>query len=116
MLCVARFDGYFKRLNPAWERVLGYTESELLSRPYIDFVHPDDREATSVEAQKGWEVRQFTRSVLERPRTSTSSALQEKSCWMMRWSRSPQRKSVLGRSRAYSYRNLLGTAPSRRAR
>ena len=51
MLCVAGFDGYFKRINPAWQNVLGYTEAELLSRPYMDFVHPDDREATRVEAK-----------------------------------------------------------------
>jgi PAS domain S-box-containing protein len=52
MLCVAGFDGYFKRVNPAWEKVLGYTEAELLSRPYIDFIHLDDRAATVVEAKK----------------------------------------------------------------
>ena len=52
MLCVAGLDGYFKRVNPAWQNVLGYTEAELLSRPYMDFVHPDDREATRVEAKK----------------------------------------------------------------
>jgi len=52
MLCVAGFDGYFKRLNPAWQRTLGYTEEELIARPYMDFVHPDDREATLVEARK----------------------------------------------------------------
>ena len=50
MLCVAGFDGYFKRVNPAWQRVLGYTEEELLSRPYVEFVHPDDRDATAREA------------------------------------------------------------------
>lgn len=46
MICVAGTDGYFKLLNPAWERALGFTVSELLSAPYLDYVHPDDRDAT----------------------------------------------------------------------
>ena len=46
MLCFLDFDGYFKRLNPAWERTLGFTLKELMSRPFIEFVHPDDRERT----------------------------------------------------------------------
>jgi len=50
MLCVAGFDGYFKRVNPAWEGVLGYTRDELLTRPYVDFVHPDDRGQTTTTA------------------------------------------------------------------
>ena len=49
MLCVASLDGYFKRLNPAFERTLGYTLEELQSRPFLDFVHPHDREATLAE-------------------------------------------------------------------
>src|SRR5215471_7625207 len=48
--CVAGTDGYFKRLNRAWESTLGYTTEELLARPYLDFVHPDDRNATAAEA------------------------------------------------------------------
>ncbi|HEY1066977.1 MAG TPA: ATP-binding protein, partial [Pirellulales bacterium] len=42
-LCVTGFDGYLKQLNPAWSRLLGWTEAELLARPYAEFVHPDDR-------------------------------------------------------------------------
>jgi PAS domain S-box-containing protein len=52
MLCIAGFDGYFKRLNPAWERVLGIPASQLLAHPYVDFVHPDDRQATMAEGEK----------------------------------------------------------------
>ena len=46
LLCIAKFDGYFERLNPAWEQLLGIPRTELLSRPWIDFVHPDDRDAS----------------------------------------------------------------------
>jgi PAS domain S-box-containing protein len=48
---VADFDGYFKRVNPAFQALLGYTETELLARPYLDFVHPDDRERTIAERE-----------------------------------------------------------------
>src|SRR5436190_4642415 len=46
MLCVLGFNGYFKRLNASWERTLGFTIKELTSRPFIEFVHPDDRART----------------------------------------------------------------------
>lgn len=46
MLCLAGFDGYFKRLNPAWTRILGWREEELMSKQWLDFVHPDDVEKT----------------------------------------------------------------------
>jgi PAS domain S-box-containing protein len=52
LICVAGFDGYFKRVNPAWTRVLGHTEAELLSRPYLEFVHPQDVERTIAQASK----------------------------------------------------------------
>ena len=46
MLCVLRFDGYFQRLNRAWETTLGFSRDELMARRFIEFVHPDDRERT----------------------------------------------------------------------
>jgi PAS domain S-box-containing protein len=46
MLGTASQAGFFTRLNPAWERTLGWTTQDLTSRPYISFVHPDDVEAT----------------------------------------------------------------------
>lgn len=52
MLCLAGFDGYFKRINSAWTRTLGFTQDELMARPYLDFVHPEDRSATLAEAGK----------------------------------------------------------------
>ena len=54
MLCVADFGGYFKELNPSWEKTLGWTREELQSKPYLDFVHPEDREST-INAARGLE-------------------------------------------------------------
>jgi PAS domain S-box-containing protein len=45
-VCVAGLDGYFKRVNPTFMRVLGYAEDELLSMPFTAFIHPEDIDAT----------------------------------------------------------------------
>ena len=45
-ICIAGLDGYLKKINPAWLKSLGWTEDELLGRPWIDFIHPDDHEST----------------------------------------------------------------------
>jgi PAS domain S-box-containing protein len=62
MLCVAGFDGYFRVVNKAFQNVLGYSGQALLETPFIDFVHPDDREATLAAMQQleeGVSVRHF---------------------------------------------------------
>jgi len=52
LLCIAGFDGVFRRLNPAWEHTLGYTTEELTAHPSLDFVHPEDQGATLDEMEK----------------------------------------------------------------
>jgi diguanylate cyclase (GGDEF)-like protein/PAS domain S-box-containing protein len=47
LLAVVSLDGYFTRLNAAWQSTLGFSREELMSRPYVDFLHPDDLERTS---------------------------------------------------------------------
>jgi PAS domain S-box-containing protein len=51
LLAIANFEGYFLRLNPAWEKLLGFSNAELMARPYLDLVHPDDLEATVAAAR-----------------------------------------------------------------
>ena len=52
LLCVAGMDGRFRRLNPAWETTLGWSVEELCARPWLDFVHPHDLEATEREGAR----------------------------------------------------------------
>ncbi len=52
VICIVTFDGYFKTLNPAWERTLGFSSEELMARPFIEFIHPDDVPASQVEVKK----------------------------------------------------------------
>lgn len=49
MFCTIGFDGYFMNLNPSWQRALGFSTEELMARPRIDFIHPDDRASTAAE-------------------------------------------------------------------
>ncbi len=52
MLCVAGFDGYFKRLNSAFTHILGFSEKQLLAQPFLNLIHPDDQQATITEVEK----------------------------------------------------------------
>ena len=62
LFCIANLGGYFLRVNVNFTRLLGYSEAELLSRPFLDFVHPEDVPATLAEVEKltqGGTVLQF---------------------------------------------------------
>lgn len=62
LLCCADFSGYFRRLNRAWEVTLGFSRAELMARPSLEFVHPDDRERTreqNREVKSGGQARSF---------------------------------------------------------
>jgi diguanylate cyclase (GGDEF)-like protein/PAS domain S-box-containing protein len=50
MLCTSDLDGYFVELNKAWEEWLGFSRDELRAVPFVERVHPDDRERTKAEA------------------------------------------------------------------
>jgi rsbT co-antagonist protein RsbR len=62
LLATASKEGYFLELNPAWTTTLGWTLEELKSKPFLEFVHPDDRDATGlklVEQFDGLVVQKF---------------------------------------------------------
>ncbi|MCS6870067.1 MAG: GAF domain-containing protein, partial [Anaerolineae bacterium] len=66
-------DGYLKRLNPAWMRTLGWSFEELTSRPYIEFIHPEDVRLTVEEAQRQMTERGVSVSFINRFRTKAGS-------------------------------------------
>lgn len=51
LLCIAGYDGFFKKVNPAVATTLGYSLEELYAHPINDFVHPDHKEATAKARQ-----------------------------------------------------------------
>ena len=52
LICIISFDGYFKYLNPAWTKTLFWSVEELLAKPFIEFIHSEDRDATILVFQK----------------------------------------------------------------
>ena len=52
LFCVAGFDGFFKMLNDSWEKTTGHSCAELLAKPYLEWIHPEDRASTAEEAAR----------------------------------------------------------------
>ncbi len=72
LACIVSTDGYFKKVNPAWETTLGYTREEVLGTRMLEFIHPDDLERTVDEiARQGREYR--TRHFVNRYRCKNGS-------------------------------------------
>jgi len=58
MLCIVGFDGYFKAFSSAWQETLGWSAEELKAKPFLDFVHPQDRDKTrQITLQAKCEIR-----------------------------------------------------------
>ena len=107
LLCVADTAGYFKRVNPAFERTLGYTSDELLSRPLLDFLHPDDREATRdalAGLAEGQEVRRFENRYVRRDGSV---------CWL-EWSARPEEGVIYATARDVTDRRRAEAGAARR--
>ena len=51
LICIARTDGYFEYVSPSWERVLGYSQEELLARPFLDIIVPEDHAKNDAEVE-----------------------------------------------------------------
>ncbi len=52
IMAIANVNGYFERINPAALKMLGYSFKELIENPFIFFVHPDDKDITSLEIER----------------------------------------------------------------
>ena len=88
LLCFLDFNGHFKRLSPAWELTLGFTREELMSKPFIEFVHPDDRERTlrqNAAVRSGGQARSFENRYL----------CKDGSFRWLRWNASPDSEAKL---------------------
>lgn len=87
-LCIASFDGYFKRVNPIFSTTLGYPEAVLLKNPLLSFIHPEDQENTLqqiLKLQEGEKIIDFENRFLCRDGSSRD----------LRWSATPDHKTKL---------------------
>lgn len=87
LMCLANSEGYFIEINPAFTKILGYTPEELLGTPFVNFVHPDDKEKTKQTMDKlnrGELVENFTNRYMKKDGTYT---------WFM-WNATPHNGTI----------------------
>jgi len=106
VLTIISFKGYFKRVNPAFVKLLGYTAEELMSRPCIEFVHPDDRERTMKHVMAQLYEGDSDRIENRYIRKDGTTAL-------MSWSMSPSGKDILGVARDITEERAAADAQQR---
>ena len=94
MICIAGTDGYFKYLNPEWEKVLGFSLEELKSRPLFDFIHPDDHIPTQKEIERQIKG-EATLSFQNRYRCKDGSYK------ILEWRATPAKKNIICRGQGY---------------
>ena len=109
LMCTASFDGFFTKLNPAWTRVLGYERQELMSRPLLEFVHPDDVEPTKAELERQIEAGEPVLHFQNRYRHVDGSYR-----WL-EWTSLPDdaRREMVGVAREITDRKILEEAEAR---
>lgn len=83
ILCVLDLEGSFRRINPAFEELLGFTESEVLPRSLLDFVHPDDDGLIRAQLRRVTRVNGITSFEARMKRVDGAY------CWIS-WSLKPQ--------------------------
>ncbi|WP_297337611.1 PAS domain-containing protein [Algoriphagus sp.] len=71
ILAIATPNGYFSKVNPAFCQLMGYSAEELTTRPFIDYVHPDDLSDTSKEYQETKSGERLARNFVNRYRTKS---------------------------------------------
>jgi PAS domain S-box-containing protein len=99
LFCISDVQGYFVKLNESWEKLLGYETNKLLGRKFIDFVHPDDRDATEVV---------FQRSIRE-PVANFRNRYIDKNggCHLVEWCSTPQGDKIFSVARDITERHVF---------
>jgi PAS domain S-box-containing protein len=97
LLSVSTSNGVFLKINPAWEKTLGWTLKELQSKPFIEFVHPKDRLKTMEEFRK---ILEANHTYYFRNRYLCKDGTYRVLCWTARLSE--DKKHVFGIARDFT--------------